>query len=90
MDSPSSLYVTISESELEAMLQKAAVYGARKALAEVGLHDQDAATDVRELRNLLDSWRDAKQTAWKTFIGWMTKGALVLLVFGAWHQFKDK
>ena len=72
------------------MLQKAAAYGARKALADIGLHDEDAAADVRDLRTLLETWRDAKQTALKTFIGWLTKGALILLALGAWQQLHDK
>jgi hypothetical protein len=90
MDFPVTASRSITDTELETMLNKAAVYGARKALADIGLHDQEAATDVRELRSLLDSWRDAKTTAWKTMIGWITKGALALLAFALWHQMSQK
>lgn len=83
-------HVTVSEAELELLLVRAAEAGAKKALHDIGLHDDEAAGDMRELRGLLDSWRDAKETAWKTMIGWMTKSAMVLLVLGAWYQLKDK
>lgn len=83
-------HVTVSEPELELLLTRAAEAGARKALRDIGLHDDDAAVDVRELRGLLESWRDAKATAFRTFIGWATKGLLVMLALGAWYQLKAK
>lgn len=83
-------HITITEVQLELMLGRAAEAGARKALHDIGLHDEDAAGDVRDLRDLLETWRDAKRTAWKTFVGWVTKGFLAMLVVGAWYQLKDK
>lgn len=74
--------VHLTEERLELMLNKAAAYGARKALADIGLHDEDAASDVRDLRGLLDTWRDTKRTAWKTFVSWGVKGLLILLIAG--------
>ena len=58
--------VTMSAAELEAMLERAAEQGAKKALAGVGLHDDDAPRDVRDLRDLIDSWRDAKREIGRT------------------------
>lgn len=86
---PISAHITLSEKELEAMLNKAAAYGAKKALAEIGLHDEGAADDVRELRGLIDSWRDTKRTAWKTFVSWSVKGLLVLLLAGVYFKTGD-
>ena len=82
--------ITVTEAQLELMIARAAEAGAKKALCDIGLHDDDAAADVRELRGLLDSWRDAKKTAWKTFVGWVTKGLLVMLALGAWYQIGKK
>jgi len=56
----------MTELELEAMIQRAAEAGAKKALRDVGLSDDNAIHDVREVRDLLDSWRSVKRTAGKT------------------------
>lgn len=74
--------VTIPRAELEEMLERAAAEGARKALAAVGLHDEDAAEDVRDLRSLLEAWREAKATAMRTAIGFTIKVLLVALAAG--------
>jgi len=81
-DSQPQSGVHLSEAQLELMLNKAAEYGARKALSDIGLHDEDAASDVRELRSLIDTWRDTKRTAWKTFVSWGVKGLLLAIVAG--------
>jgi IS4 transposase len=69
----------MTELELEAIIQRAAEAGAKKALRDVGLQDDDAVHDVREVRDLLDSWRSVKRTAGKTFIQIMTSIILRLL-----------
>lgn len=48
-----------TDAELQLLLERAAEEGARKALASIGLHDEDASRDVQQLRSLLDAWRDA-------------------------------
>jgi hypothetical protein len=82
--------VSMSEIELELIINRAAEAGARKALHDIGLHDDYAADDVKELRGLLDSWREAKDTALKTFVGWLTKGFLVAIAFGLWYQIRGE
>ena len=47
--------VTLPHEEFEESLERAAERGARHALHEVGLDGEDAAHDIRELRNLLDA-----------------------------------
>jgi hypothetical protein len=47
----------MTELELEAIIQRAAEAGAKKALRDVGLQDDDAVHDMREIRDLLDSWQ---------------------------------
>lgn len=86
MNSPIIPTFTLSQAEIEHLIEKAAEAGAKKALHDIGLHDDGAHDDVRELRGLLDSWREAKKTAWKTFIGWSTKGFLLLLIAGFWYK----
>ena len=44
----------LSKPEIEAMLQQAAQQGAREALTRIGLSDDNAPHDVRELRQLID------------------------------------
>ena len=80
----------MTEKEMEAMIEKAAVAGARTALREVGLSDDDANSDVRELRNLLDSFRSAKRTVGKTIVQAITTIFLGALIAGAYFNFTDK
>lgn len=74
----------LTRSELQEMLDEAARKGAKTALETIGLHDEGAANDIREVRGLLDSWRDAKRTAWKTTVNWAVTLFLGALIVGAW------
>ncbi len=65
-----------------ALLDDAAEKGARRALAHVGLQDIDAAVDLKDLRALLDAWRDAKRTMRRTVVRWLT--TFVLVGLAAW------
>ncbi len=67
---------------LRAMIEEASELGAARALARLGLADEDAAKDMAELRVLLGAWRDAKSSAIKAVIGWVVRGCLALLVIG--------
>ena len=80
----------MTEAEMEAMIEKAAIAGARKALREVGLSDDDANSDVKELRNLLDSFRSAKRTVGKTIVQALTTLFLAALMTGAYFNFWDR
>ena len=51
----------IKSEEFKLMLEAAAEKGAKKALADVGLSDEEAIHDVHELRDLLDGWREVKR-----------------------------
>ena len=53
------------------------------ALADVGLDGEDAASDIRELRGLLEAFNTAKHTAWQTVVKVITTGFLLALVAGA-------
>ena len=75
--------VTLPQEEFEAVLERAAERGALNALHEVGLDGEDAARDIRALRNLLDAWREARMTAWRTVVKAVTTGLLLALGAGA-------
>jgi hypothetical protein len=91
MNSPILSVRSITDEELKSMLREAAEWGAKRALADIGLHDDDAGDDVKELRGLLESWRQAKNTAFKTVISWLTTGLLILIIGGVYYYVgKDK
>ncbi|WP_336972828.1 DUF6127 family protein [Sphingobium aromaticiconvertens] len=67
---------------IRALIEEAAEMGAGRALERLGLSDRGAADDVRELRQLLGAWRDAKKAARGALIGWLVRVALALLLLG--------
>ncbi|WP_293881399.1 DUF6127 family protein [Sphingomonas sp.] len=67
---------------LRALVEEASELGARRALARLGLADEDARTDVTELRELLKAWRDAKTSVRHAVIGWVVRGAMAAVLIG--------
>jgi 2-iminoacetate synthase ThiH len=82
--------VQLTHEELEAMLDRAAKRGARAALKELGLHDENAPRDLDELRGLLSAWRDTRSTMWQTVVKIVTTGALMFMMAALWMSFKDR
>jgi len=80
--------VTMPHSDFEQMLERAAERGARHALHEVGLDGEDAAHDIRELRNLLDAFNAAKRTAGLTIIKMMVTGLVMAVLAGTLLKIK--
>ncbi len=72
----------MTEGEIRRLIDQAAEKGAECALRRVGLSDQDAGRDVRELRELLVAWRDVRKTARRTIVSLLIKGLLLLIVAG--------
>jgi hypothetical protein len=58
----------------------------KSALKEIGLHDDDAGTDVRDLRSLITDWRGIKKTIWQTIARAGTIFVLGLLMLGGWNK----
>jgi hypothetical protein len=58
----------------------------KSVLKEIGLHDDDAGTDVRDLRSLITDWRGMKKTIWNTIARAGTMFVLGLLMLGAWNK----
>lgn len=67
---------------LRAIAEEAGELGASRALARCGLSDDDAPGDLKELRELLGAWRDAKRSAVKAVAGWVIRMLLALVLVG--------
>jgi hypothetical protein len=58
----------------------------KSVLKEIGLHDDDAGNDVRDLRSLITDWRGMKKVVWQTVARAGTMFVLGLLMLGAWAK----
>jgi hypothetical protein len=67
---------------LRAIVEEASESGATRALALCGLQDEAAGNDIRELRNLLEAWRDARRTAWRSLVRWVSTALILALMAG--------
>jgi Family of unknown function (DUF6127) len=65
---------------LRALVEEASDLGAQRALGRLGLHDENASGDIHDLRTLLDAWRDARRTAGRAVIRWVTRLLLTACV----------
>ena len=75
--------IILRPEDLDDLLTRAAERGAERCLAHLGLENGHAARDIRELRDLLEAWRDARRTAWQTTVKVITTGILAALLVGA-------
>ncbi len=80
--------VAMPQADFEQMLERAAEKGARHALHGVGLDGEDAAHDIRELRNLLDAFNEAKKTAGLTIIKMVVTGLVMAILTGTLIKLK--
>lgn len=71
----------MDEQAMEALLERAAESGARRALERVGLHDDKAFKDVNDLRDLLEMWRQIRTGALRTLGKMIALGLLALIAF---------
>jgi 2-iminoacetate synthase ThiH len=78
----------MSPEGIEQMIARAAQQGAKAALESIGLHDENAGQDMKELRNLLDAWRSTKKTVWSQIVKAMTMAVLGAIAAGAFLQLK--
>jgi len=72
----------LRKDDFDDLLDRAAERGAERCLAHLGMENGHAARDIRELRDLLEAWRDARRTAWRTVIKLVTTGILAVLMVG--------
>ena len=80
----------ITRTELKALILEAAEKGSDRALSRIGLHDENAVHDVKELRDLLEGWRQTKSSVWKTAVRWITIFVLEFVSFAVWSEFKSR
>ena len=80
----------LTPDELEAMLDRAARRGSKAALEAVGLCDENAAGDIREIRSLLDSWRDTRKSVWNTTVRIATVALLTFIAGAVWMSFNGE
>ena len=80
----------MTKEEIAKLVEQSAELGARKALRDIGLSDEDALSDVSELRGLLDSWRSTKKTVARTVIQAVTTLVLGGLLAGSYFNFFGK
>jgi uncharacterized protein YjiS (DUF1127 family) len=80
----------VTKEEMANLIEQSAELGARKALRDIGLSDNDALSDVSELRGLLDSWRSTKRTVARTVVQAMTTLVLGGLLAGSYFNFFGK
>ena len=81
--------ITITNDELEDMLDRAARKGAKEALRSIGLLDDSAQKDIVEMRSLLEAWRDTRKSIWTTAIK-VTTVAVLTFIAGAVYMTMDK
>lgn len=67
---------------IRALVEEACDLGTGRAMERLGLSDHKAEADVRELRELLGAWRDAKKAVRSAVIGWLVRGCLALILIG--------
>lgn len=80
----------MTDQEIKQLIESAAEAGASRALEKVGLHDEHAGHDVKELRGLLDSWRETKKTVTQTIARVITTAILGALALGTWYSYWPK
>lgn len=72
----------LTKCELEILLEQASKNGAKMALTELGLHDENARTDIKDMRELLTALRMAKKDSFRIFIKWLVVGIMTLITAG--------
>jgi hypothetical protein len=78
--------IDLDNKELKALLTQAAKDGAKEALSEVGLDGENAQEDIKELRNLIDSWRSAKKTMGQTALKIITSSVLIFIALAVFMK----
>ena len=71
-----------TSASLRGVAEAAGELGAARAMARIGLSDAGAAGDVKELRELLAAWRDARRSAVRAAVGWVGRMLVALVLVG--------
>lgn len=76
---PADQPITLTRVELNALIEDASERGAQKALKSVGLGDEKAVHDIREIRSLVEAWRVVKVMTLQTVAKVVTTGVLIAI-----------
>lgn len=79
--------IELSKRDLDEMIEAAAERGAAKALKNLGLSDDQAPHDIRDLRELMSSWRSIRKEAISTSTKIITTVILTAMAIGLGVQF---
>ena len=77
--------IVLTEAQIQTMITCAV----RQSFKELGLHDDAAGADVKELRSFLDAFRAAKSVIWKTVLTLVVTGMMMLLSMGGYNWIKS-
>lgn len=78
--------INMDRVELDRLLDDAAHRGAKAALKEIGLDDEKAIHDIRDLRDLLEAWKITTRSVWATVVKVVTVAALTALAAGFYFR----
>lgn len=79
----------LTADELDALLERVARRAVKDVLKELGLEADTAAEDMREIRSLLDAWRDTKRTVRQSIVGVLSKAFAGLVLVSLAFYAKD-
>lgn len=85
---PDEDQICLPTEDLKTLLESAAEKGANKVLRHIGLDDDDAVQDIKDLRDLLSAMRLVKTTALTTIIKIIITIAFASLCLGIGFNFK--
>lgn len=74
--------IILTRQELADALDKAGEAGARRVLKELGMDDDNAGDDIRELRKLMTSWKEVRKSALQAVVKFLTTALLGALLLG--------
>lgn len=81
--SEEKLILSMSEDRLRQIVEDSV----KRALKDIGLEDENAGHDIKDLRDLIENWRQVRGVALKTFATWLTLGVLGIFTLGLWRRF---
>lgn len=83
--------LALIQSVAKAAAAEGGEIGATRALERIGIHDEkDASRDIKDLRDLLAAFREARHTAASTAVRLITTVVLVFIGFAVWAATKGK
>lgn len=78
--------ISMTLAQLEEMQKRAAEDGARLALAAIGLEDEKAVEDIRDIRDLMNAYRQARAIIWHTIVKYITMFMLGIISYGVYNK----